>query len=314
MSAAKRVRAAVSRVRRPQGLGGPDARTRELDPETWLVEKGSPRVYKPLGGPNARSGLLLDRKRLRRNIWHAERQLSRLLADEHVAFLLRQLQVNCVIDVGANTGQYGRMLRDFGYTGRIVSFEPVEDCLIKLRAAADGDPDWIVYPMALGDEDTTTEILSTPGKTLSSLLPATEFGKNFNAKLADPVRQQVDVRRLDGLYEEIVEGIPEPRVYLKMDTQGFDLPAFRGAGDRVEEILAMQSEVACVPIYDGMPRLPDQLEVYESRGFEVSGMYMVSRDFPTLRVIEFDMTLVRRGAVPAKRSVSDGLDRVRRVT
>ena len=98
--------------------------------------------------------------------------------------------------------------------------------------------------MALGDEDTTTEILSTPGKTLSSLLPATDFGKNFNAKLADPVRQQVDVRRLDGLFDEIVEGIADPRVYLKMDTQGFDLPTFRGAGDRVDEILGMQSEVA----------------------------------------------------------------------
>lgn len=309
MSAATRVRAAISRVRRPQvlpGPGGPDAETRELDPGTWLVEEGTPRIYKAIGGPNARSGLLMDRKHLRRNIWDAERQLSRFLADEHVSFLLRQLRVNCVFDVGANNGQFGRMLRKFGYTGRIVSFEPVEDCLVKLRESADADPDWLVYPIALGEEDTTTEILSTPGKTLSSLLPATDFGKNFNAKLADPVRQQVDVRRLDGLFDEIVDGIDEPRVYLKMDTQGFDLPAFRGAGDRAEEILAMQSEVALVPLYDGMPRLPEQLVEYEARGFEVSGMFMVSRDFPTLRVIEFDMTLVRRGAVPRERQVSDG--------
>ena len=69
----------------------------------------------------------------------------------------------------------------------------------------------------------------------------------------------------------------------------------------------MQSEVACVPIYDGMPRLPEQLEEYESRGFEVAGMFMVSRDVPTMRVIEFDMTLVRPAAVPPDRSAGDGL-------
>jgi FkbM family methyltransferase len=297
MFADKPVRAVLSRARRSKVPRGHGVRTRQLDPETWLVETGRRRQYKKLGGPNSRAGLLMDRPRLRWHFWDVERQLTSFLADEHVAFLLRELQVNCVIDVGANTGQYARMIRKRGYTGRIVSFEPVAEFHAGLRESAADDADWRICPVALGDEDTTTEILATPGRTLSSLLPATEFGKGFSARLREPERQQVEVRRLDGLFDEVIEGIDHPRVYLKLDTQGFDLPAFRGAGSRVGDIVGMQSEAACVPIYDGMPRLPEQLREYEAHGFEVSGMFPVSRHAPTLRVVEFDMTMVRPDAV-----------------
>jgi hypothetical protein len=101
------------------------------------------------------------------------------------------------------------------------------------------------------------------------------------------------------VFDDAVAGLSDPRVYLKLDTQGFDLQAFEGAGERVGEILAMQSEVACVPIYDGMPRLPEQLQVYEAAGFEVAGLFPVSRDVPTLRVIEFDVVMVRAEAMRA---------------
>jgi hypothetical protein len=59
----------------------------------------------------------------------------------------------------------------------------------------------------------------------------------------------------------------------------------------------MQSEVACVPIYDGMPRLPDQIAAYESAGFEITGMFPVTRHRASMRVIEFDVTMVRTDAL-----------------
>lgn len=37
----------------------------------------------------------------------------------YVANLLDQLSVNCVIDVGANVGQYGKALRENGFKGHI---------------------------------------------------------------------------------------------------------------------------------------------------------------------------------------------------
>jgi hypothetical protein len=46
-----------------------------------------------------------------------------------------------------------------------------------------------------------------------------------------------------------------------------------------------------------MPRLPEQIAVYENAGFEITGMFPVTRDPDSLRVIEFDVVMVRPGAV-----------------
>ena len=41
--------------------------------------------------------------------------------------LLNHLKINKVLDVGANVGKYGEDLRDAGYEGEIISFEPLKN-------------------------------------------------------------------------------------------------------------------------------------------------------------------------------------------
>lgn len=232
----------------------------------------------------------------RRRIFQEQRVLGHYLGQQHVDWVLRELDINCVLDVGANVGQFARHLREGGYAGRIVSFEPVAALADELRRAAKDDPDWQVVQCALGEVDEKTEINVRPG-AMSSLLPSSDFGKNWSKRLRETERQTIDVRRLDGLFADVVAGIDEPRVYLKLDTQGYDLQAFAGGGDCLKQIAGMQSEVSCVPIYDHMPRLPEQIAAYEAEGFEITGMFPVTRHRQTLRVIEFDVTMVRAEAV-----------------
>ncbi len=281
--------------------GGRGIHPRRLDDSAWLFERGRRRQYVELGVPEARSGLLVDLGQVRTHMSSVQRTMEDWLAHEHVAHVLRRARINCVLDVGANAGQYAEKLRGAGFTGRIVSFEPVAEFVEKLERKAADDPDWWVCPYALGEEDTTAEINTTPGKRLSSLLPASEFGlEKFTEQLSTTQVETIEVRRLDSVYDEVTAGLRRPRTYLKMDTQGFDVPTFRGAGDRIEDIVAMQSEVGCVPIYEGMPRLPEQLREYESRGFQITGMYPVTRHGPTMRVIEFDMVMVRPDRLPRR--------------
>jgi FkbM family methyltransferase len=234
----------------------------------------------------------------RRHWMDQEKALGKYLVAQHIAGILRKYKVNCVLDVGANRGQYARALRRFGYKGYIVSFEPVPEDFAALASAAADDPKWTVHQMALGRADGVLPMHVTPG-TMSSLLPPSEFGSARYERFHNITTMEVQVRRLDELLDSITSHVADPRLYLKLDTQGYDLEVFGGLTDRVREFVGMQSEVAFMKIYDGMPRMPEALEVYEGAGFEVTALYPVSREARTARVLEFDCVMVRADAVPA---------------
>jgi FkbM family methyltransferase len=143
-------------------------------------------------------------------VWRHQHQGAGRLANEHIAWILRELDINCVLDVGANKGQYGRRLRRAGYQGRIVSFEPVREFLPTLRDLASKDPDWHVFEVALGDADTELEINSRPGQ-MSSLLPSSEWGEQWHERLRIAEKERISVRRLDGLFDTAIDGLDEPR-------------------------------------------------------------------------------------------------------
>ena len=58
-------------------------------------------------------------------------------------------------------------------------------------------------------------------------------------------------------------------------------------------VVALQSEVALLTIYDHMPRMEEAMRTYEGAGFEVTGLYLVSRAGRTSRVLEYDGMMVR---------------------
>lgn len=261
----------------------------------WLLQRARgtsrPLALRQIGSAKAGPVLLVDDDATSKRMRQQRDALDGYLADEHLAWVLQKLGIDCVLDVGANRGQFARRLRELGFTGRIASFEPVPRLLADLRRAAARDRGWFVHPYALGERDGSAEI-NVAGK-MSSMLEPSEFGRDWSAKLRDSHTERVELRRLDSVFDEATAGLANPRILLKLDTQGYDLQAFRGAGERLADVLALLSEVACVPIYDGMPRMPEQLSEYESAGFELSAMFPVSRHRKSMRVIEFDALMVR---------------------
>lgn len=249
-----------------------------------------------IGGKRLGTFVVRDRDRARAHMNGYLNRLGEHLGEEHLAWVLRTLEVNCVLDVGANRGQFATRLRRSGYQGRIVSFEPEPEVAADLRKQAAGDDDWIAHEVALGDEEGTAQLHAAPGQgKLSSLLDASSFGRSYFTNLRGHRTVTIDVRRLDTVLDDAIAGIEAPRVFLKLDTQGFDLRAVRGAGERIGEIVGLQSEVSCLPIYEGMPRMPEQLTEYESMGFALSGVYPVTRHRDSLAAIEFDVLMVRAG-------------------
>lgn len=216
--------------------------------------------------------------------------------DSHLLQVFLRLGINCVLDVGAHRGEYGAGLRRLGYRGRIVSFEPVPENYAALSTLCAADRDWRAYPFALGDREGQAEINVMAGSTFSSFLIANEYGKHiFAEKMRISRRQNVELKRLDTVFDECVSGIAEPCVFLKTDTQGLDLTVIEGAGSSLSRVSGLQAEATVRPIYQGMSNpLAETLTALEKQGFGVTGLFPVTRDpSDRLRVIEFDCVMCR---------------------
>lgn len=215
----------------------------------------------------------------------------------HLRQLFEQLQIDTVLDVGANVGGYRELLRDFvGFDGRIVSFEPVPAVFAKLQQAASRDARWKGYQMALGDGDGELEINVTQRTTMSSFLTRDEgrlrgLGYDHLLNVTDIVRTEpVPVRRLDTMFEDAV-GRQDARVYLKCDTQGFDLKVIAGAAASLRSIMALQIELSFKPIYANAPAYAEVLDQMTAHGFDVTGIYPVRRD-ELFRIVNFDCVMI----------------------
>lgn len=224
----------------------------------------------------------------------------------HLQQMFAQLGIDTVLDVGANVGGYRRFLRqEVGFAGRVVSFEPVPAVYQTLAASAAGDPAWRGMQMALGDEDGELDIHVTNRTTMSSFLKRDEsrlrsLGYQHLLNVTDIVRTEaVPVRRLDSVFAEAVAG-PDARVFLKCDTQGFDLKVIAGAERSLHAVMALQIELSIKPIYEGAPRYPVVMEQMTALGFDVTGVFPVRRD-ELSRIVNFDCVMLnsRHPAVSA---------------
>lgn len=216
--------------------------------------------------------------------------------DTHLINLIHHHGIDLVLDVGANQGQFGAMLRREGYAGEIHSFEPVSHTFRQLEAAAAGDAYWHAHPLALGAEAGTAEVNVSASSDLSSFLQANEFGRERYRKIETTRQETVTIGTLDRVLPSLASDYADRRILLKMDTQGFDLQVFEGAGQMIPHLCCMLSELSLLPIYAGMPHYLEALRIYEDAGFAITGLFPISRD-SDLAVVEMDCFMVNRKAV-----------------
>jgi FkbM family methyltransferase len=208
--------------------------------------------------------------------------------------VLKRLSVNCVLDVGANRGQYGALLRRIGYRGWIISFEPIRASYEVLEVVAAQRPPWKVFPCALGAEEGRRQINVTEDTVFSSFLTPREESQIIFPRNRVERREEVDVRRLDRILESCLADISSPRIYLKLDTQGFDLAVLEGAEAILPRILALQTEVSLHDIYYGMRDFVESISRCRAAGFEVVDFVTVNRDVDQLCAIDTDCIMVRK--------------------
>lgn len=209
--------------------------------------------------------------------------------------LFSLLRIDCVLDVGANIGQFRDFLRQqVGYVGKIVSFEPIPKNVEILRKRAMTDLSWRIEPVALGRTTGHAELNITAETSLSSFLaPGRDAPPQFRDISRVTEKRMVLVRTLDDYVPTLRRELACKRIYLKLDTQGFDLEVVHGASGTLGHIWALQTEASVVPLYENMPDYVTTIRTLEGLGFALSGIFTVNPDhFPT--IVELDCHMINR--------------------
>ncbi|MCF6274325.1 MAG: FkbM family methyltransferase [Robiginitomaculum sp.] len=208
----------------------------------------------------------------------------------HLLRVFKQNSVDLVLDVGANEGQFAKDLRKYGFRGEIHSFEPVASCYQILLRASKNDEHWHVHNMALGAENGYMEINVSSATKLSSFLRANDFGVKRLAGIDDTQIERVKIETLDSFLRH---NISNKRIFLKMDTQGFDLNVFAGSLNSRENIVGLLSELSLQKIYHDMPSYTSALETYEQANYRVTGLFPIIRNLD-LTLVEMDCVMIKK--------------------
>ena len=227
---------------------------------------------------------------------------NRLAKGNPLTHLLQQYNINLVLDIGANEGQYGRALVKNGYRGRIVSFEPLPDAFERLSQNRWGFAAWQVEQFALGAEDSTA-VLNIAGNSQSSSLqamhPSHVAAAPESAYIGDCT---VTIKRLDSVFDRYYR--PGDRCYLKMDVQGHEHQVLAGASGCLDSIVAVEAELSMIPLYEGQLLWTEAIEAMKSLGFELASITPGFRDRDTSVMLQADGVFIRKTAIETRRAVA----------
>jgi FkbM family methyltransferase len=166
------------------------------------------------------------------------------------AHALKLHKINVVFDIGANTGQFANDLREYGYKGKIVSFEPLQQAYQILFSKAKGDKSWIIHPRcAIGASSGEIEINVAANSASSSILPMLSTHEEAAPHTKYTHKERVSMINLDSVLE--LYASPDDNLFIKIDTQGYEWSVLDGAEQTLKQSKGVLLELSLIPLYDG---------------------------------------------------------------
>lgn len=214
--------------------------------------------------------------------YHSELDWKRQFVNQ-----LEAHQVDVVLDVGANSGQYATGLRGSAFEGRIVSFEPLSGPFSRLESKASTDPLWDCRRCALGDSDGTisVNVAGNDGQS-SSILPMLKSHQDAFPAANYIGTEEVPIHRLDSLAPEVLR--PTDAAFLKIDVQGYEKAVLAGGKSTVDRCVGMQLELSLLALYEDDMLIREALDLVYSMGFTLTGLLPCVTDLRDGRMLQAD--------------------------
>jgi FkbM family methyltransferase len=205
--------------------------------------------------------------------------------------LIDDYNINVIIDIGANIGQYGGEMRSLGFKGEIFSFEPMTEAFKKLEKNAKNDSLWKVFNCSIGEKDGQTTINVAKNSVSSSLLENLPQLTESAPRAKFIEKETIEIKKLDTIFESL--NIKNKNLYLKIDTQGYEDMVLQGAENSLQFIKGIQIEMSLIPSYKGAITFDMMKTKLNNLGFDMMTIENGFYDKKTGRQLEMDGVFYR---------------------
>ena len=172
-----------------------------------------------------------------------------------------------IVDGGANKGRATDRFLELFPQAEIWAFEPIPELARKLAKRFHAQSRVHVRQVALGAGPAELTLNVLQSRTCSSLLTPTAIREKHPDKPMEVASKPcVAVVRLD-------QELNAPPDIIKLDLQGYELEALKGAEAWLPDVKAVLAEVAFKALYQGQPLASQVRSWLESRGFKLEGLY-----------------------------------------
>ena len=206
--------------------------------------------------------------------------------------ILESNNINCIYDIGANTGQYALKMRRYGYNNRIISFEPLEDAFQVLKDFSSNDEKWTVKKYALGNEESES-LINVAGNSQSSsileMLPEHLKSEPTSKYIA---KQKIKIKKIDSIFSDLYK--IGDHIMMKIDTQGYEKNVIKGAENSLDKIRVIQLEMSIVPLYRNELLIDEMIKYMFNMGFELVSLENGFSDKSTGKLLQVDGIFVNK--------------------
>ena len=169
----------------------------------------------------------------------------------------RGLRLGSVLDGGAAYGNWTREFKEVFPDARVLAVDPRDDVRPDLQRLARELPGVTLAQTLLGES--VGEVSFNESFDQSSMLPD-------SAGAAFGTVKRLPVTTIDALVQSTGFGWPD---LIKLDVQGAELVALRGAGESLRHAQTLLLELSFFPFQRGMPLFADVVCWLRERGFRV---------------------------------------------
>ena len=192
---------------------------------------------------------------------------------EH-ADALSKYDFDCVLDVGANKGQFALFSRRTFPNCQIISFEPLSRPGNIFTRLFERDPKTRLVAAAIATNSGTITMHITDQDNSSSPLDLDQSQQQiFGSRVVE--RRDVPCGPLK---QFLAEGELGTHTLLKIDTQGFELEVLRAAEDLLDDIEAIYCEASFLCLYKGQALASDVISYLKEKEFNLRGVYNLAVD------------------------------------